>query len=126
MKRLTKASFGKGQARSRHSRKAKKGPRQRPWALDKTDSEWRGCRFLGGAGSNCSRLLGGPIKLANSIRANLPRGEFQRGGLGAFVEFALVLAAHQRTGDDDLVATAKPCSGVIQAIEADPAVPIGS
>jgi hypothetical protein len=93
--------------------KAKKSPRRMPWALPETVLEWRDRQFLGGARSNSFRLLRGTIQLAKRVRANVPRGEFERRGLLTLGELALVLAAHEGAGDDHLVALAKPCSYVI-------------
>src|ERR1700693_1754227 len=75
--------------------RGKKRPRQSRGRRRNVSSERYFVRILLGAGRASLRLLGNAIQLANHIRANVPRGEFDARGLLAFADFALVLIAQQ-------------------------------
>jgi hypothetical protein len=111
--------------RSQPPEKTKKRPRQRRGPRQNVSLEWYVSRLSLGAGSDCCRLLRSTIQLANYVRSDLPRREFDARGFLAFADFPLVAAAQKQARNKHSIASAKGRYCVVHAIEADDTVPVG-
>jgi hypothetical protein len=93
--------------RSPPPEKTKKRPRQRRGPRQNVGLEWYVSRFSLGAGSDCWRLLRSTIQLANYVRSDLPRREFDARGFLAFADFPLVAAAQKQARNKHSIASAR-------------------